>query len=118
MDVVSTRQLLVTASVDCCARLWSWSGAFIGTFGQPTLWDMADATSASRRMGPFDVLMDPRTHVVLELQASHKTAALIHADAKCSEIRHDTDFENYARKLFGEPPVSWLPIFDFWVVNA
>ncbi|KAL5109467.1 WD repeat-containing protein 49 [Taenia crassiceps] len=102
-EVVNTKQLLVTTSVDCCARLWSWSGTFIGTFGQPTPWDVAKATSVGQQMGPFDVLMDPRTHAIPELQATRKTTASADLDAKSSEIGHDEEFAIYTRKIFGEP---------------
>lgn len=110
-EAVNTRQLLVTTSVDCCARLWSWSGAFIGTFGQPTLWNMANVISASRQMGPFDVLMDPRTHAVPELQAIRQEATSSRVGTKPSKVGQDADFDNYARKLFGEPSSQSVGIY-------
>ena len=39
IDYVHSKQLLVTASTDCCVRLWTINGKYIGTFGQKQLWD-------------------------------------------------------------------------------
>ena len=32
--------LVVTASSDCCCRLWTMQGIYIGSFGQETRWDL------------------------------------------------------------------------------
>ncbi|KAM3182872.1 hypothetical protein ACTXT7_011475 [Hymenolepis weldensis] len=67
IEVINDKKLLVTASSDFCARLWTWQGRFIGTFGQPSAWDIPRVMPmAISEMGPFDVLVDPQTHIVPE----------------------------------------------------
>ncbi|XP_057313413.1 WD repeat-containing protein on Y chromosome-like isoform X1 [Hydractinia symbiolongicarpus] len=56
---VEEHQCLLTSSLDCTVRLWTLNGHFIGTFGQPKMWDIYDASTFQHPMAPYDVLMDP-----------------------------------------------------------
>lgn len=53
--------VLMTASVDCTVRLWTMDGHFIGTLGQPKIWDITNPASYQHPMAPYDVLVDPQT---------------------------------------------------------
>lgn len=112
MEVNNNSKLLITTSTDCCARLWTWQGCFIGTFGQPIEWDIAHAISeASTQMGPFDVLVDPQTQNVPEYQG-----ILVETSQKGVSVQSggrwgDPDFEKYTKELFGEPLVLKCHIF-------
>jgi len=56
---VPKHDCLLTSSIDCTVRCWTIEGHFIGTFGQPKMWDIYDVTSYQHPMAPYDVLMDP-----------------------------------------------------------
>lgn len=45
--------------MDCTVRLWTQEGHYIGTFGQPTAWNIYDSASFQHPMVPYDVLVDP-----------------------------------------------------------
>lgn len=53
--------VLMTASLDCTVRLWTMDGHFIGTLGQPKIWDITNPVSYQHPMAPYDVLVDPQT---------------------------------------------------------
>ncbi|CAH1792660.1 unnamed protein product [Owenia fusiformis] len=42
VDVIESKQLMITSSADCCVRLWTICGRFIGTFGHASLWKRLD----------------------------------------------------------------------------
>lgn len=103
MEVINSKQLLITTSLDCCARLWTWSGGFVGTFGQPSPWDITN--SVDHRMGPFDVLMDPKTHTVPELQAIITDESVTDSQSNSNEGQYVVNLEGYAKEIFGPPSV-------------
>ena len=39
-DGAYSGQLLLTASTDCCCRLWTLNGMYIGVFGQNNRWNL------------------------------------------------------------------------------
>ncbi|CAM9527261.1 unnamed protein product [Lampetra fluviatilis] len=59
MEAIEEHKLLLTAALDCSVRLWSVDGAFVGTFGQDTLWDIHNRATWSHPMGPLEILVDP-----------------------------------------------------------
>ena len=106
MEVVNEMRLMITTSTDCCARLWTWSGSFIGTFGQPTPWDITSTTSVNQRMGPFDVLIDPSTHVVPEFQAIIANGTVTRTPEKSNRELRESNIDGYAAQVFGPPSVG------------
>lgn len=103
IEVINDRKLLVTASSDFCARLWTWQGCFIGTFGQPSAWDIPRVIPmATSQMGPFDVLVNPQTHIVPEYRNITDNIPQKNPNVPSSRRWKDVDFENYSKKLFGE----------------
>ncbi|VUZ50068.1 unnamed protein product [Hymenolepis diminuta] len=103
IEVINDRKLLVTTSSDFCARLWTWQGCFIGTFGQPSAWNIPQVISmATSQMGPFDVLVYPQTHIVPEYRNITGNIPQKNPDVPSSRRWGDVDFENYSKKLFGE----------------
>lgn len=54
-------EILLTASLDCTVRLWTTEGHFVGTLGQPKIWDISNPVSYQHPMAPYDVLVDPQT---------------------------------------------------------
>lgn len=54
-------EILLTASMDCTVRLWTIEGNFVGTLGQPKIWDITNPVSYQHPMAPYDVLVDPQT---------------------------------------------------------
>lgn len=63
LEVENQTQTITSISDDCCVRLWTWNGHFIGTFGQPVPWNLGNALSYQHPMGPMDVLMDSKTTI-------------------------------------------------------
>jgi hypothetical protein len=59
IEYIEEHNLLLTSCVDCCVRLWTVDGHYIGTFGQPQKWNIYDASTFEHPMIPHDVLMDP-----------------------------------------------------------
>jgi len=59
IDLVEDYELLLTSSTDCTVRVWTIEGHFVGTFGQPNIWDIASPSSYQHPMAPYDVLVDP-----------------------------------------------------------
>lgn len=54
-------EILLTSSMDCTVRLWTLEGHFVGTLGQPKIWDITNPVSYQYPMAPYDVLVDPQT---------------------------------------------------------
>ncbi|KAK3718085.1 hypothetical protein QZH41_005720 [Actinostola sp. cb2023] len=61
IEIAEVYGVLLTSSVDCTVRAWTWEGHFIGTFGQPLSWDINEPISYQHPMAPYDVLVDPQT---------------------------------------------------------
>nr|XP_020740054.1 LOW QUALITY PROTEIN: WD repeat-containing protein 49-like [Odocoileus virginianus texanus] len=62
-------EILLSSSLDRTVHLWSRDGAFIGTFGQSSPWDIFTPASWSHPRVPHEVLTDPQSmpaHPVLE----------------------------------------------------
>ncbi|XP_074650451.1 cilia- and flagella-associated protein 337-like [Tubulanus polymorphus] len=69
LDLVEDHKMIITASLDCTVRLWTFDGDYIGTFGQPDPWDVFDPSTFQHPMVPYDVLVDPLSlpsHPVLD----------------------------------------------------
>ncbi|CAL1540983.1 unnamed protein product [Lymnaea stagnalis] len=75
MDLVETSNILITASSDCTVRLWTTEGHYVGTLGQPELWDLHNPATFQYPMVPYDVLIDPLSlpshPILLEKQSTH-----------------------------------------------
>lgn len=61
LEAINYNETLISSSQDCCVRLWKWDGTFIGTFGQPIPWNLQVPSTFQHPMGPFDVLIDPKS---------------------------------------------------------
>ena len=48
LDYIETKMLLVSASNDCCVRLWTITGCFLGTFGQKDLFNANENVGYSK----------------------------------------------------------------------
>uniref|UniRef100_A0A8B9WXU4 Uncharacterized protein n=1 Tax=Bos mutus grunniens TaxID=30521 RepID=A0A8B9WXU4_BOSMU len=69
LELIEEEELLLSSSLDHTVRLWSRDGAFIGTFGQSSPWDIFTPASWSHPRVPHEVLTDPQSmpaHPVLE----------------------------------------------------
>ncbi|XP_055399096.1 WD repeat-containing protein 49-like [Bubalus kerabau] len=69
LELIEEEELLLSSSLDRTVRLWSRDGAFIGTFGQSSPWDIFTPASWSHPRVPHEVLTDPQSmpaHPVLE----------------------------------------------------
>lgn len=40
VDLVDSKELIITSSTDCSIRLWTLSGYYVGTFGQKDMWSL------------------------------------------------------------------------------
>ena len=49
IKLVSSRQLVAAAAADGTASLYTLDGKHVGTFGQPSAWDVADVGSYAAR---------------------------------------------------------------------
>ena len=54
--LIDHREMLITSSLDCTCRAWTFDGEFIGTFGQEDRWDLVDAATWKHPFTPDDVL--------------------------------------------------------------
>uniref|UniRef100_A0A8C9M977 Uncharacterized protein n=1 Tax=Panthera tigris altaica TaxID=74533 RepID=A0A8C9M977_PANTA len=54
-------QFLLSSSLDCTMCLWSRDGAYIGTFGQHSPWDIFIPASRSHPRVPYEILTDPQS---------------------------------------------------------
>ncbi|KAM3874718.1 cilia- and flagella-associated protein 337 [Diretmus argenteus] len=59
LQIVDNDRVVLTSSTDCTVRLWSASGEFIGTFGQPEKWSIHIPSSWKHPAVPYEVLIDP-----------------------------------------------------------
>ena len=57
--LIDHKELIVTSSLDCTARVWTHEGQYVGTFGQTDNWDLSDDLTWSHPFIPDDVLVDP-----------------------------------------------------------
>ena len=57
--LIDHKELIVTSSLDCTARVWTHEGQYVGTFGQAENWDLSDDLTWSHPFIPDDVLVDP-----------------------------------------------------------
>ncbi|XP_065898350.1 cilia- and flagella-associated protein 337-like isoform X2 [Dysidea avara] len=51
--------LVLTASADCTARLWTINGNYIGTFGQEQRWSISDPSTHQHPLTPWGVMRRP-----------------------------------------------------------
>ncbi|VFV46040.1 Hypothetical predicted protein [Lynx pardinus] len=58
---VVTSRFLLSSSLDCTMCLWSRDGAYIGTFGQHSPWDIFIPASRSHPRVPYEILTDPQS---------------------------------------------------------
>ncbi|EDO38985.1 predicted protein [Nematostella vectensis] len=74
LDFVSGKNLIVTASTDCSARLWTSAGRYVGTFGQKVLWDIEraikDVLITGRAKLPHDILRNASPDTLKSLGTS------------------------------------------------
>ncbi|KAM5288019.1 cilia- and flagella-associated protein 337-like [Ctenodactylus gundi] len=73
LELIEEENILLSSSLDRTVRLWSWDGAYIGTFGQSSPWDIFTPASWSHPSVPYEILTDPRSmpaHPMLEEGAS------------------------------------------------
>ncbi|KAJ3279292.1 hypothetical protein HK104_001582, partial [Borealophlyctis nickersoniae] len=56
VDLAEGWECVVTASTDCSIRLFTMKGEFIGTFGQPDLWDISNQLTYRHPAKPHDVV--------------------------------------------------------------
>ncbi|XP_041850933.1 WD repeat-containing protein 64 [Melanotaenia boesemani] len=59
LQIVDSDQVVLTSSTDYTVRLWSAQGEFIGTFGQPDIWNVHNPSSWMHPDVPYEVLVDP-----------------------------------------------------------
>ncbi|XP_020618974.1 WD repeat-containing protein 49-like [Orbicella faveolata] len=92
-------EILLTASLDCTVRLWTMEGHFVGTLGQPKIWDIRNPVSYQHPMAPYDVLVDPHTLPNLPKKYKHEETA--------PDDTNDTDIENEL-----DSPIPYVPSFQ------
>ncbi|XP_046853202.1 WD repeat-containing protein 64-like isoform X2 [Xenia sp. Carnegie-2017] len=86
LDIGETYDVLLTSSIDCTVRLWTMNGHFIGTFGQPKLWDINQEVSYQHPMVPYDVLVDPLSVPKHPIFNDHDTNDEI---VEVDEVKHE-----------------------------
>uniref|UniRef100_A0A3P9JIE8 WD40 repeat domain 95 n=1 Tax=Oryzias latipes TaxID=8090 RepID=A0A3P9JIE8_ORYLA len=59
LQIVDSDQVVLTSSTDHTVRLWSAYGEYIGTFGQPEIWNIHVSSSWMHPADPYQVLIDP-----------------------------------------------------------
>ncbi|KAM6933329.1 cilia- and flagella-associated protein 337 [Xenentodon cancila] len=59
LQIVDSDQVVLTSSTDHTVRSWSAQGEYIGTFGQPEIWNVHVSSSWMHPHIPFEVLTDP-----------------------------------------------------------
>ncbi|XP_070198273.1 cilia- and flagella-associated protein 337-like isoform X3 [Littorina saxatilis] len=83
IDLVEQNKVLLTSSSDCTVRMWTIEGHYIGTLGQPELWDIYNPATYQHPMVPYDVLVDPMSmpsHPVIAQKQS--TIDVLHQEAR------------------------------------
>ena len=45
LALLEDRRMVLTSAADCTVRLWTMAGEFVGTFGQPDVWDVNSPAS-------------------------------------------------------------------------
>uniref|UniRef100_A0A4W3K6E2 WD40 repeat domain 95 n=1 Tax=Callorhinchus milii TaxID=7868 RepID=A0A4W3K6E2_CALMI len=91
MQLIDEQKLILTSSADCTVRLWSMDAAFIGTFGQPELWQICAPASWKHPMVPYEILIDPFSMPVHPLMETGMSAAQITNSSKCEENKKATE---------------------------
>ncbi|XP_076728370.1 cilia- and flagella-associated protein 337-like [Callospermophilus lateralis] len=69
LELIEEENILLSSSLDHTVRLWSMDGAYIGTFGQSSPWDIFTPASWGHPQVPYEILTDPWStpaHSVLE----------------------------------------------------
>ncbi|XP_076467714.1 cilia- and flagella-associated protein 337-like [Babylonia areolata] len=83
IDLVEQNKVLLTSAADCTVRMWTTDGHYIGTFGQPELWDVYNPVTFQHPMVPYDVLVDPMSMpshpVIAQKQSTHQ---VLHQEAR------------------------------------
>jgi len=59
--LIDHREILITSSLDCTCRAWTFDGEYVGTFGQNERWDLTESDTWKHPFTPDDVLVDPHT---------------------------------------------------------
>uniref|UniRef100_A0A8D2DRP7 Uncharacterized protein n=1 Tax=Sciurus vulgaris TaxID=55149 RepID=A0A8D2DRP7_SCIVU len=59
LELIEEENILLSSSLDRTVRLWSKTGAYIGTFGQSSPWDIFTPASWSHPRVPYEILTDP-----------------------------------------------------------
>ncbi|XP_069131359.1 LOW QUALITY PROTEIN: cilia- and flagella-associated protein 337-like [Argopecten irradians] len=88
LEMVEKNKVILTASMDCTVRMWTFNGDYIGTYGQPEPWDLYDPSSFQHPMVPYDVLIDPMslpTHPIFDQVT--ETPDLSKDETKTDEIQ-------------------------------
>lgn len=83
-------------SVDLNVLTQSYLFLFLGTFGQPKLWDIHQDVSYQHPMVPYDVLVDPQSipsHPILS-ENTILTDEVYNEDEKDEESEYSYEVEN------------------------
>ncbi|KAJ3391675.1 hypothetical protein HDU92_008924 [Lobulomyces angularis] len=57
VDLIESVDIIVTASADCTARIFTYKGEYVGTLGQSDLWDLTNPTTFQHPLKPLEVIM-------------------------------------------------------------
>lgn len=78
-----SNELILTASVDWCCRLWTTNGTYIGSFGQATAWNLNDSSTFHYAVSSDESLA---MTVTLSLKTKEKKPTRIRKVSACFEI--------------------------------
>ncbi|XP_032235242.2 WD repeat-containing protein on Y chromosome isoform X2 [Nematostella vectensis] len=101
IELIEAYDVILTSSIDCTVRAWTWQGHFIGTFGQPKMWDITEPATYQHPMAPYDVLVDPQT--LPEMPAKMATRPPTRQDGQ--QGTGNTDKEDQESTTIPERPV-------------
>ncbi|XP_028397733.1 WD repeat-containing protein 64-like [Dendronephthya gigantea] len=98
LDISEEYHVLLTSSVDCTVRMWTLNGHFIGTFGQPKMWDIHQEISYQHPMVPYDVLVDPKSIPKLPIFESDEESIDIIEDNEDLDGEHEMETVGIGRE--------------------
>nr|XP_058132977.1 WD repeat-containing protein 49-like [Dasypus novemcinctus] len=117
LELTEGGAFLLSASSDRSVRLWSAAGAFVGTFGQRSPWDIFTPASWSHPGVPYEILTHPRSrpahpalagvpaaHMGEEQDEPEETSGLLAPGEPLLEAELEEEMSQWMRLRQKQPP--------------
>ncbi|KAJ8404726.1 hypothetical protein AAFF_G00335890 [Aldrovandia affinis] len=109
LQVVEEDCVLLTSSIDCTVRLWTFHGEFIGTFGQAENWSIHTPSSWKHPTIPYEILIDPLSmpaHSILEEGTSASDIINLEQAEEAREDANNAKSDSSSKLRFPAPHIS------------